>query len=79
VGDVAVEFLAAVRAGDDAAADLALRLAERVIDASAARLALSVLEGGPLSITRAIRLAEHVLADVTRSEGAAPERARVRR
>jgi len=58
----AVAFLEAVRSGDDAAVELAARLAEQVLDASAARLALSVLEGGPLSITRAVRLAEHVLA-----------------
>ena len=58
----AVTFLEAVRAGDDAAVELAVRLADQVLDASAGRLALSVLEGGPLSITRAVRLAEHVLA-----------------
>jgi hypothetical protein len=57
----ALEFLTAVRAGDDRAVDLAVRLADLVLDMSGARLALEVLEGGSLSITRAIRLAERVL------------------
>jgi hypothetical protein len=77
--ELAFEFLAAVRGGDDRAVDLAARLAEGVLEASAARLALSVLEGGPLSITRAIRLAEHVLAAVTSPEAAEPARERGRR
>jgi len=59
---MALEFLTAVRAGDDRAVELAECLARVVLDASPARLALSVLEGGPLSVTRAIRLAEHVLS-----------------
>jgi hypothetical protein len=59
---LAIEFLTAVRSGDDRAVGLASRLAEVVLDASSARLALTVLEGGALTITRAIRLAEHVLS-----------------
>jgi hypothetical protein len=55
-------FLTAVGAGDDRAAQLAMALADAVLDASGARLAVSVLEGGPLIITRAIRLAEDVLS-----------------
>jgi len=65
----AVEFLLAVRAGDDVALELATRLAETLLEASGARLALQVLEGGALSVTRAIRLAEHVLAAVAADEG----------
>src|SRR5579884_609182 len=61
-GDLAVAFLNAVRAGDDVAVDLVSRLAEAVLDETGARLATTVLEGGPLSIMRAIRLAEHVLS-----------------
>jgi hypothetical protein len=59
---LAIEFLTAVRSGDDRAVGLASRLAEVVLDASSGRLALTVLEGGALTITRAIRLAEHVLS-----------------
>jgi hypothetical protein len=66
---IAVEFLEAVRAGDDRAVDLAARLAETVLDTSAAYLAMSVTEGGPLAITRAIRLAEHVLSTATAAAG----------
>jgi hypothetical protein len=62
VGAAAVEFLTAVRAGEDRAVDLAERLANAVLDASGARLALEVLQGGPLTVTRAIRLAEQLLA-----------------
>ncbi len=58
---LAVAFLEAVSAGDDRAVELAASLAEHTLEESGARLALSVLDGGPLSITRAIRLAEHVL------------------
>jgi len=36
-------------------------LADAVLEVSGARLAQSVLDGGPLTITRAIRLAELVL------------------
>jgi hypothetical protein len=57
----AVAFLRAVSAGDDRAVDLAAKLADCLLDESGTRLALSVLEGGPLSLTRAIRLAERVL------------------
>jgi hypothetical protein len=57
----AVEFLEAVSVGDDGAVALAARLAEQLLDHTSARLALAVLEGGPLAITRAIRLAEHVV------------------
>jgi hypothetical protein len=56
-----------VRVGDDRAVDLAARLAELVLNASGAQLALAVLEGGPLIVTRAIRLAEHVLSSRTRA------------
>jgi hypothetical protein len=65
VASSAVEFLRAVGAGDDRAVDLAARLAESLLEETGARLALSVLEGGPLAITRAIRLAEHVLRFVS--------------
>jgi hypothetical protein len=59
---LADEFLRAVGAGDDRAAELAADLANAVLEASGARLALSVLEGGALTVTRAIRLAEKVLS-----------------
>jgi hypothetical protein len=59
---IADDFLAAVSAGEDRAAELAIALANAVLDASGAKLAQGVLEGGPLSITRAIRLAEVVLS-----------------
>jgi hypothetical protein len=59
---LADEFLAAVTAGDDGAAALATSLANAVLERSGARLALSVLDGGALTITRAIRLAEYVLS-----------------
>jgi hypothetical protein len=55
-------FLRAVSAGDDRATDLAAALAQAVVDASGVTLALGVLEGGPLALTRAIRLAEQVLS-----------------
>lgn len=58
---VAEEFLRAVATGDDEAVTLATALAEAVLDASGAKLAQSVLDGGPMSIPRAIRLAEVVL------------------
>ena len=60
-GALAEEFLRAVATGEDEAATLATALAEAVLDASGAKLALGVLNGGPLTITRAIRLAELVL------------------
>ncbi len=59
---LAESFLRAVAAGDDGAVALALALADSVLDASGVKLAQSVLEGGPLALTRAIRLAELVLA-----------------
>ena len=40
---------------------LATALADAVLEASGAKLAQSVLDGGPLTVTRAIRLAELVL------------------
>ncbi|MFZ5894787.1 MAG: hypothetical protein ACOY0T_27235 [Myxococcota bacterium] len=52
----------AVAAGEDGAVALATALAEAVLEGTGAKLALSVLDGGPLTITRAIRLAELVLA-----------------
>jgi hypothetical protein len=48
-------------AGDDEAVPLAIELAHAVLDASEAKIAQSVLDGGPLTLTRAIRLAELVL------------------
>ena len=59
----AVAFLSAVRSGDDRAVDLAARLAKLVLGAEAVKLAQGVLEGGSLVVTRAIRLAEHVLSE----------------
>jgi hypothetical protein len=58
---LAAEFLRAVAAGDDAAVELATAFADAVLEASGAKLAQSVLDGGPLTITRAIRLAELVV------------------
>jgi hypothetical protein len=46
---------------------MAARLAELVLNASGARLALDVLEGGPLTVTRAIRLAEQVLSQYAKA------------
>lgn len=60
-GALAEAFVRAVAEGDDGALELATALADAVLDASGAKLAQSVLEGGPLTITRAIRLAEFVL------------------
>lgn len=61
-GALAEGLLLAVAAGDDGAVALACALADAVLEASGAKLAQSVLDGGPLAITRAIRLAELVLA-----------------
>jgi hypothetical protein len=44
----ALEFLQAVGAGEDRAVELAATLATRLLEETGARLALSVLEGGPL-------------------------------
>jgi hypothetical protein len=52
-----------------------MRLAEDVLNASGARLALEVLEGGTFAVTRAIRLAERVLAAVVDDERAASDSA----
>jgi len=60
-GAIAEAFLRAVASGDDGAVSLAIALADAVLDASGAKLAQSVLDGGPLTVTRAIRLAELVL------------------
>jgi hypothetical protein len=57
----AVGFLEAVSAAEDRAVELAAGLGDVVLDASGARLALAVLEGGPLTITRAVRLARRVM------------------
>jgi hypothetical protein len=59
---LADEFLAAVGVGEDRAAELAVALANAVLNASGVKLAQSVLEGGAFTITRAIRLAELVLS-----------------
>lgn len=59
-GVLAEAFLRAVAAGDDGSLELATALADAVLDANGAKLAQSVLEGGPLTIARAIRLAELV-------------------
>ena len=64
----AIALLRAVRAGDDCAVRLAAELAELVLTVSGARLALEVLERGPFTITRAIRLAEHVLSTIEAGE-----------
>jgi hypothetical protein len=56
-----VEFLKAVSAGDDRSEDLAKVVAERVLDELGGRLALQVLEGGPLAIPRALQLASAVV------------------
>ncbi|HEY4016044.1 MAG TPA: hypothetical protein VGM06_22065 [Polyangiaceae bacterium] len=58
---LADDLLTAVGAGEDQAAELAVALANAVLDESGVKLANAVLEGGPLTITRAIRLAEVVL------------------
>ena len=59
----AVAFLSAARAGEDRAVDLAVPLAQLVLGAEPVQLAQGVLEGGPLVVTRAVRLAEHILAE----------------
>jgi hypothetical protein len=59
---MAAAFVRAVAVGDDGAVALATALADAILEATGAKLALSVLDGGPLTITRAIRLAELVLA-----------------
>jgi hypothetical protein len=59
---IASDLLTAVRDGDDRAAEVAKDLAYAVLAAGTSRLARSVLEGGPLTITRAIRLAEEALS-----------------
>lgn len=59
---LAKAFLRAVAAGDDGAVLLAAALAESVLGANEVKAAQSVLEGGPLAVTRAIRLAELILA-----------------
>ena len=61
VSATAEAFVGAVAAGDDGALKLATALAEAVLEGTGAKLAQSVLDGGPLTITRAIRLAELVL------------------
>ena len=58
---LAEAFLRAVAAGHDEAVPLATALANSVLDARGVKVAQSVLEGGPLTLTRAIRLAELVL------------------
>lgn len=58
---LAEAFLRAVAAGDDTAVPLATALADAVLEATGAKLAQSVLDAGPLTVTRAIRLAELVL------------------
>jgi hypothetical protein len=60
-GSIAEAFLRAVATGDDRAVPLATALADAVLHATGAKLALSVRDGGPLTVTRAIRLAELVL------------------
>jgi hypothetical protein len=58
---LAEAFLRAVAAGDDASVPLAIALADAVLEATGAKLAQAVLDAGPLTVTRAIRLAEVVL------------------
>ena len=60
-GSLAEMFLRAVASDDDRAVSLAVALADAVLDATGAKLAQSVLDGGPMTVTRAIRLAELVL------------------
>jgi hypothetical protein len=67
-GVLAEAFLCAVAAGDDQAVAFATALAGAVLETPVVKLAHSVLEGGPLTVTCAIRLAELVLA--SRSPGA---------
>jgi len=69
-GALATAFLRAVAAGDDGAVPLAVALADSVLDASGVKVAQSVLEGGPLALTRAIRLAELVLTGRRQAEKA---------
>jgi hypothetical protein len=57
----AAELLEATARGEDRAGVLAFDLARRVLDELGGALASSVLEGGPLTIVRAVRLAELVL------------------
>lgn len=58
----AVALLQAARAGEDRSLELANALAAEVLAHPAVALAFEVLAGGPLTIARAIRLAELVLA-----------------
>jgi hypothetical protein len=69
-GALAEALLRAVAVGDDGAVALAIALADAVLDASGVKVAQSVLEGGPLTLTRAIRLAELVLARRRQTEKA---------
>jgi len=69
-GELAEAFLCALAAGDDGAVSLAMALADSVLDASGVKVAQSVLEGGPLTLTRAIRLAELVLTGRRQAEKA---------
>lgn len=64
-GELAEAFLRAVATGDDGAVPLAIAVADSVLAASGVKLAQSVLEGGPLTLTRAIRLAELILGGRT--------------
>ncbi|MGH7436093.1 MAG: hypothetical protein ACRENE_10510 [Polyangiaceae bacterium] len=57
----AAELLEATAGGEDRAGELAFELARRVLDELGGSLASSVLEGGPLTIVRAVRLADLVL------------------
>jgi hypothetical protein len=68
----AAETLEATARGEDRAGELAFELARRVLDELGGTLAASVLEGGPLTIVRAVRLAELVLR---LKASAAPEKA----
>ena len=62
-GDVADELLKAVERGDDAAAwTTAQELARAVLANEVVALARAVLEGGPLAVHRALKLAEVVNA-----------------
>jgi hypothetical protein len=69
VARVAGEYLRAGAAGLPCA-DLAVALAEAVLDEATVQLALRVLEVGPFAHARATELAERVLRDTARPSGA---------
>jgi len=59
----ATDLLARIAAGDETSVDVAVDLAELVLADARVSLALDVLDGGGVTLARAIRLAEATLTD----------------